>query len=286
MTRNRSRNREGSNHFANFPAQHLLIHPGLIHEMIALARIGPKDTALDIGAGTGAITVLLTRVAARVIAVENDPEYIRKLTTKMRDVHNVSIRQADVLKMDMPKQPFIIVANIPYSITTPIFGRLFDHPQLPVQRAVLVIEKGAARRFTADPITDPRILKWRMYYDFRLVRTVSPSYFSPPPRVESAVILVERKRNPLIPYKDHGRFMALASNVLKAPMASFYRAVAGIFTPGQVKHLVRMLKIHRDQPVSSLNERQWGELFMTMLQYVEPHRWPKRPKPNHQNRWN
>lgn len=165
---------------SNFSAQHLLISKRLIHDMITLARIRPTDTVLDIGAGTGALTYPLAEKAAHVLAIETDPALIDRLFSKMQDRSNIRIKQSDFLKVSLPGSPFTVVANIPYSITTPIMGRLLDQPAVPLQRAVLLVEKGAAQRFTAIPVTDPRNLSWRMQYDIRLVRTVSPHHFAPP----------------------------------------------------------------------------------------------------------
>ncbi|MDF2652121.1 MAG: rRNA ((6)-)-methyltransferase [Paenibacillus sp.] len=247
--------------------------------MIDLAKITPRDTVLDIGAGTGAITLPLAAKAANVLAVENDPAYVRKLSSKLKDPTNVRIKQIDFMQLQLPKEPFCVVANIPYSITTPIFAKLLGRPKtVMLQRAVLLIEKGAARRFTAAPTTDPRILGWKMWYDIRLVRTVSPDHFSPPPRVDSAVVAVSRKVQPTVPPHHYERFFALAAYGLRDPGLPFDRAMAGVYTPPQLARLVKTLKIDRHQPVCRLNEHQWGELFLAMLQHVQPQRWPKLPK--------
>jgi 23S rRNA (adenine-N6)-dimethyltransferase len=262
---------------SNFSAQHLLIHKRLVEQMIELAKITPRDTVLDIGAGTGAITLPLAAKAANVLAVENDPEYVRKLTSKLKEHANTRIKQIDFLQMQLPKDPFCVVANIPYSITTPIFAKLLGRPTaVMLQRAVLLIEKGAAKRFTAAPVTDPRILGWRMWYDIRLVRTVSPNHFSPPPRVDSAVVTVSRKNQPAVPPHHHERFFALAAYGLRDPRLPFDQSMAGVFTPPQLARLVKTLKIDRHRYVGCLNEQQWGELFLAMLQHVQPHLWPKR----------
>lgn len=275
-----SKNKKNNNHenvklASNFSAQHLLINKSLIEDLIHLAKIGPNDTVIDIGAGTGAITFPLAKKAATVLAIESDPRFVQKLISKMKEEGNIRVIHAAFLQITLPTRPFSVVANIPYSITTAILGKLLDQPTIPMQRAVLIVEKGAARRFTSLPITNPRILKWRMWFHIRVERTVSPSHFSPPPKVDSAVINISRKKNPEILPQHHGRFMAFAAHALRYPQAPFYTAIADVFTAPQITKVVKALKIERNLPIGLLNERQWGELFLAMLSYVDPSRWPK-----------
>ncbi|NWL87756.1 23S ribosomal RNA methyltransferase Erm [Paenibacillus sp. 79R4] len=260
---------------SNFSAQHLLISKRLIHDMITLARIRPTDTVLDIGAGTGALTYPLAEKAAHVLAIETDPALIDRLFSKMQDRSNIRIKQSDFLKVSLPGSPFTVVANIPYSITTPIMGRLLDQPAVPLQRAVLLVEKGAAQRFTAIPVTDPRILSWRMQYDIRLVRTVSPHHFAPPPQVDSAILLIERREEPIVLTQHQPKFTSLAAYGLRDPRLPLFAALSGVFTPPQIAKLARELRVSREYPIGRLNEEQWGRVFHTMLQHVPPYRWPQ-----------
>ncbi|WP_334074489.1 MULTISPECIES: 23S ribosomal RNA methyltransferase Erm [Paenibacillus] len=272
MPRNNSRRHQET---SNFSGQHFLINKTLIKELVSLARIHPGDTVIDIGAGGGAITFSLAKKAGTVIAIENDPVSIQKLRSKMNEENNIKIKQIDVLRFELPRNPFCVVANIPFSITTPLFEKFLGDPSLQLQRAVFVIEKGAAKRFTAVPVTNPVILAWRMWYDIRLVRTVAPSNFSPPPSVDSAVVTVIRKKNSMVPQNLRGKFTAFASHGLRYPGLPFYEVMGRVFTPPQIAKLVKELRIDRNQPICSLNEEQWGRVFIAMTRHVEPYRWPK-----------
>lgn len=270
-----SRNRKA---LSNFSGQHLLINKFLIKELVDLAQINRSDMVIDIGAGTGAITFPLAEKAGTVIAIENDPASIQKLRSKIKEQNNIKIRQIDVLRYELPRSPFCVVANIPFSITSPIFEKLLGDTSVQLQRAVFIIEKGAAKRFTADPMTNPVILTWRMWYDIRLVRTVPSSHFSPPPSVDSAVVTVIRKKNPAVPINLRRKFIAFASHGLRYPRLPFYEAMNEVFTPPQITKLVRELRIDRNQPICCLNEQQWGMLFLAMTRHVASYRWPKSSK--------
>ncbi|WP_430522308.1 rRNA adenine N(6)-methyltransferase family protein [Paenibacillus brevis] len=262
---------------SNFPGRHLLINKSLIQELVQLAKLQGGDTVLDLGAGTGALAIPLAEKAGKVIAIENDPVSVEKLKFRAGEKANVIVKQLDLLQYQLPSSPFCIVANIPFSITTPIFEKFLGHSSF-LERAVLILEKGAAKRFTAFPVTNPQILAWRLWYDIRITRTVMPECFSPPPRVEAAVVTVNRRKNPAIPNGHRGKFKAFASHVLHDPQQPFFEAVRDIFTTPQIAKLAKALRIDRAQPICSLNVQQWEELYLAMLQHAASYRWPKARK--------
>lgn len=260
----------------NFSGQHLLHHKDTIRRIIDLAKIKHQDTVLEIGPGKGALTVSLAEKAEKVIAIEYDKDFIEILQRKLALAPNVHIIERDFLEAHLPRKPFSVVANIPYAITTPILEKLLGEPTNSLQQAVLMMEKGAAKRFTAYPITNPKILKWRMWYRMELAFDVSPKYFSPPPRVESAVVKIERREGSQVLPRQHRQFMALAQYALRRPQLPVYEALKGVFTPPQIKYLAKTLKIDSRCPICSLKESQWETLFHTMVKHVAPFRWPQR----------
>lgn len=259
----------------NFLGQHFLHTKKLIHELANQARLSRADTVLDLGAGKGALTEVLLQKAGKVVAVEYDRRLIETLKLKTAHNGNVTIIQQDIVKLQLPKENFVVVSNIPYSITTPIMKMLLNHPASGFQRGVLVMEKGAAKRFTAKAVKDAYVAAWRMWFDICYVKTVPRECFAPPPKVDSAMLSITRKAKPLVPLKHHVLFHRLAEHILKAPKAAIDDAVRGIFTPPQITHLKRNLKGTADLRVESLSEEQWGVMFETMVKYVPPFRWPK-----------
>ncbi|GIO44690.1 hypothetical protein J41TS4_44480 [Paenibacillus apis] len=249
----------------------------MIKELVSLAKLQESDTVLDLGAGTGALAIPLAEKAGKVIAIENDPVSVEKLKSRAGEKANVIVKQLDLLQYQPPSSPFCIVANIPFSITTPIFEKFLGHSSF-LERAVLILEKGAAKRFTSFPVTNPQILAWRMWYDIRIKRTVMPECFSPPPSVEAAVVTVYRRKNPAIPSGHRGKFKAFVSYVLHDPRQPFFEAVGDIFTSPQIAKLAKALRMDRAQPICSLNVQQWEELYLAMLQHAAPYRWPKARK--------
>lgn len=233
---------------------------------------------LDLGAGTGALTRPLARKGWRVLAVENDAALAAKLRAQVEGLTNVRVIEQDLRTLRLPGRPFSVVANIPFAITTPILGMLMDQPQGAFQGAVLILERGAARRFTAKQMTDARILSWHTWFDLQMVRSVSPAAFSPRPRVEAAILTIRRKPNPPVSASEHLCFAGLTAHALRAPHWPIRAALHGLFTAVQIKHLVRDLGMDRDDPVCSLTESQWARVYAAMRRYVPTYRWPSVPR--------
>ncbi|MFO1442092.1 23S ribosomal RNA methyltransferase Erm [Bacillus sp. Bva_UNVM-123] len=261
----------------NFSGQHLMHNKKLLHEIVAQANISMNDTVLELGAGKGALTTILTKKAGKVLAVEYDARFIDILREKTVQNHNTKIIHQDIMKIHLPKENFIVVSNIPYSITTPIMKMLLSNPANRFQRGVIIMEKGAAKRFTSKTIKDPYILVWRMWFDIYYVKGIAKEHFSPPPKVESAMIKIVRRKEPFIPNKDYFAFLGLIEYAFRNASAPINAALRGIFSSPQLKQLRRSLKISIETPIGTLNERQWAIVFKTMLQYVPHPYWPKLP---------
>lgn len=259
----------------NFLGQHLMINKKLLKEMVEMANISETDTVLELGAGKGALTTVLNQRAGKVLAVEYDARFVDVLKRKTAQNPNTKIIHQDILKIHLPKKPFVVVSNIPYSITTPILKMLLNNPSNSLQRGIIVMEKGAAKRFTSTFIKNSYVLAWRMWFDLRFIKEISRENFSPPPSVDSAMVMITRKKQPIIAKKDHSAFLGLADYALREPKAAVETALRGIFTPTQMKHLRKNLGIKNETSIGFLTESQWGILFNTMTRYVQRPLWPK-----------
>ncbi len=149
-----------------------------------MAEAGPRpgELVLDIGAGRGALTRHLVDAGARVIAVESHPGRATSLRERFPEV---TVVQCDVLALRLPRRPFRVVANPPYSITSALLRQLLA-PHSALIAADLVLQRAVVRRHVERP---PR--QWHLRAGLSLPRNA----FRPPPQVDSAVLVVRRRPN-------------------------------------------------------------------------------------------
>ena len=155
--------------------------------IVAEAGIRPGELVLDIGAGEGALTAPLVRAGARVIAVELHPGRAARLRRRFGDVTmfgDVTVVHADAASLRLPNRPFRVVASPPYGITASLLGLLLA-PGSRLVAADLVLQRAVVRKYAGEP----RARGFRVTMGLALPRRA----FRPPPRVDSAVLVVRRR---------------------------------------------------------------------------------------------
>ena len=180
--------------------QHFLKNPAVVDAIVAKAQIRPSDIALEIGPGTGNLTVRLLTQARRVIAIEYDKRMVREVLKRVEGTdkeNNLQVIQGDVLKVDIPYFD-VCVANLPYQISSPFLFKMLSHR--PAFRcAVVMFQLEFAQRLTARPGDE---LYCRLSVNTQLLARVESllkvgkGNFRPPPKVDSQVVKIELKVPP------------------------------------------------------------------------------------------
>jgi 23S rRNA (adenine-N6)-dimethyltransferase len=189
------------------PSQHFL-RRRFAAELVRDAAVPPDALVVDLGAGTGRLTAELARAARRVRAVELDPRLAEQLRGRWR---NVDVLHADARTVELPREPFRVVANLPFDGTNEILRHLLDDPRAPLERADLVVEWGVAvKRALPWPSTVNGVV-WGAWYSTRVARRLPRHAFVPRPNADAAVLVFERRPEPLVPprrARDYRRFVA------------------------------------------------------------------------------
>jgi 23S rRNA (adenine-N6)-dimethyltransferase len=231
------------------------------------------DLVLDLGAGAGALTAPLVNSGARVIAVEGDAAAASRLRRRFGHA-NVTVVEHDLLDVPLPRRAFRVVASLPFSITTPLLGRLLDPPGACLERAALVVEWGAGKRVCDPRPADPRLLWWAARFDLRLRRRVAAENFSPSPAVHAAMLVAVRRAPPLVPRRDLAPFARLLETAFKSRRAPVAEALAPVFSKRQLRRLLHDLIVDPQTPIAQMRIEQWTAINTAMIALVDPARWP------------
>jgi 16S rRNA (adenine1518-N6/adenine1519-N6)-dimethyltransferase len=187
--------------------QNFLIDPNIVRKIVALAEISPNDRVLEIGPGRGVLTEVLCKTAGHVTAVEIDPRLHDYLAERQAEFPNLSLVLADALVYPVENLPVgtIVVANLPYYISTPLLFRLLDQRDR-FPRLVLMLQNEVADRLVAKPgSSDYGVLSVMAQYAAEITKAfrVSAQCFRPRPEVGSAVVLLRtRERRELSPEEE------------------------------------------------------------------------------------
>ncbi|WP_112242900.1 rRNA adenine N(6)-methyltransferase family protein [Kribbella monticola] len=152
------------------------------------AGISPGELVLDVGAGLGALTAPLVRAGAQVVAVELHPGRADRLRRRFADAP-VTVVRADAADLRLPSRPFRVVSSPPYGISTSLLKRLLA-PGSRLVSADLVLQRAVVNRWTAGAA--PGAARWSQYYDLSIGIRLPRKAFTPPPHVDSAVLLIRR----------------------------------------------------------------------------------------------
>ena len=194
--------------------QNFLIDPHALDRVMRIAQIDAKDEVLEIGSGLGSLTRLLAGQAEHVTAVEIDDDMIPVLEEVLSPFDNVTLIHGDILKQDIADiihvDDYIVVANIPYYITSAVLRHLLEaHPK--PRRMILTIQKEVATRICAkDGKMSLLSLSVQVYGRPSIEARIPAGCFYPTPEVESSVIAIELFPEPSIPSRSLDLFFKLA----------------------------------------------------------------------------
>src|SRR3972149_11631757 len=172
--------------------QHFLSDANLARRIVALARLTGRETVLEIGPGLGALTRLLVQEAAHLYLIEIDRDLSRRLREEFASDSRVQVVEGDVLDIDLPallptKEAVVVVANLPYNISTPVLMQLLETPAH-FARLVLMLQREVAERLCAAPGSKAYgalSVMAQLVAVMRIALRVPPAAFSPRPKVAS-----------------------------------------------------------------------------------------------------
>jgi len=183
--------------------QNFVADPNTVRRIADLAGVGSGDRVVEIGAGLGSLTLALADTGADVTAIEVDRGVVPLLRAVVADRDNVRVVEADAMQLDWQQLlaghgDWVLVANLPYNVATPLICDLLDEVPA-ITRMLVMVQREAAERFAATPRTSAYgavSVKAAYWGTSKVVGHVPASVFVPRPNVESALVSITRREPP------------------------------------------------------------------------------------------
>ena len=183
--------------------QNFVADPNTVRRIAELAHVGAGDRVVEIGAGLGSLTLALADTGADITAIEVDRGVVPVLRDVVADRTNVRVVEADAMQLDWSDllaghDDWVLVANLPYNVATPLICDLLDSVPA-IARMLVMVQREAAERFAASPRTPAYgavSVKTAYWADAKIVGHVPASVFVPRPNVESSLVAITRRTPP------------------------------------------------------------------------------------------
>jgi len=251
--------------------QHFLTNEGVLRKIVGAIDPKPGDVIVEVGAGRGVLTARLAEKAGRIIALEKDERLIPALRETMPA--NVEVIPGDVLKTDFLEilksagvPAFRLVGNIPYAISSLLLFRALDEREL-LSDCVFLLQKEVAERITAGPGTKsyaPLGILLQNEFEARIAFLVAPGSFSPPPKVQSALLTLRRRPIPLHPGAADEPYRAFLRAAFAERRKMLWKNLARRATPAAITAAYDSLGLSRNARAEELSPEVLFRLFLTL----------------------
>lgn len=255
--------------------QNFLINPEVIEDILDYAQITKDDIVLEIGPGVGFVTEQLVKYAKKVIAVELDEEAISEL--RKLDCNNLELIHKDILKTDISElvsnEKIKVVANIPYYITSPIIAHLLgeiddlaNKNRAVINDIILMVQEEVARRIVATEKSSSKqygllTILSQFWADCSIIRLVGRRSFYPAPKVNSALVSLKIRQEPLLNLSNYTFFRKVIKSAFAQRRKTLKNCLlAGGFNKEKIINAFQHMGLDENVRGESLSISQFGEL--------------------------
>ena len=244
--------------------QHWLKDPEILADIAEAAELTSDDVVLEVGPGLGTLTSRLLARANSVTAVEFDADLARKLPGQFPGKKLAVVNQ-DILRFDLNQLPknYKVVANVPYYITSKIVEKLMTAENKP-SIAVLLVQKEVAERIAAESGNMSVLsVSVQIFAEAELDIEVPRQFFTPPPKVDSQVVILRTRNNPLITPEDQRDFFRIVKAGFSAKRKKLRSSLSGGLgiDKGSVEGLLKDANISPDARAEDLAIEDWRRLL-------------------------
>lgn len=246
--------------------QNFLLDPVALQRVIQASNLKQDDSVLEVGAGVGNLTRLLATRCRRVVAVELDPRLIVPLEQVVGIYENVQVVQGDIMELEpshlMEQAGYVVVANIPYYITSALIRHLLESEPQPRQMT-MTVQREVAKRICAEPGEMSMLaLSVQVYGKPSIEARIPAGAFYPVPKVESSIVTIHLYGTPLIPPPWLSTFFKLAKAGFSQKRKTLRNSLAGglHFSRDETEHLLQDAGIDPMRRAETLSIQEWKNL--------------------------
>lgn len=259
--------------------QNFIVDTNILSNMVGAGDVDENTTVIEIGPGIGALTEQIAKVAKEVYAFEIDERFLTVLDDTLSPYSNVTVIHQDILAVDFAAfqedylgdvERLVVIANLPYYITTPIIMHLLES-SLPVEQMLLMMQKEVASRLEAVPSTKAYgslSIALQYYTEVEVAFTVPRTVFNPQPNVESAVIKLDVRDEPAVKVQNEALFFTIVRTSFgqrrKTIWNNLRRALNNKELEDKLKQAFEHAEIDPSRRGESLNGTEFGRLADAM----------------------
>lgn len=252
--------------------QNFLNSPEVIDAMIEAGKVDSHDVVLEIGPGKGILTESLLACSRQVIAIEKDPRLILYLAFKFKreiSQRKLKLIEGDVLEFNPESERlraggYKIIANIPYYLTGQLLRYFLSHPTYP-SRAVLLLQKEVVQRIVAEDKKESVLsLSIKAYGEPSYIQTVPASYFTPVPKVDSAVLLISDVSKEFFKHVDEDRFFEVVRSGFAQKRKKLSSNLKKMFPKEIVDSTFKRLDISENTRAEEISTSKWRSLAQAL----------------------
>lgn len=249
--------------------QHWLEDRSALQSIVEVAEVSEGDEVLEIGPGTGTLTEILLEYRANILALEFDSEAIRPLRKRFARQLDTQIRivEGDIRSFDLGQMPkdYKIVANIPYYLTANLFRKLIDSDNKP-SIASLLVQKEVAERVVAKPGQMSFVaVALQLFYEVSKGEVVPAYLFTPPPKVDSQILILTKRAKPLFADLDVDKFFSLVKAGFNERRKKLKTSLkSGVGEDVDILEAMTRAQIGPDVRAQELSLEQWHDLYLAL----------------------
>ncbi len=237
-------------------------------EMAEILRHAPPYPVLELGAGNGALTEALIANGSAVTALELDPRRVDRL--RRRFAERAEIVEADMLTFDFGPKPHNVIANVPFSVTTPLLRRLLQQNYW--DTAVLLVQWEVARKRAGVGGTTMLTASWWPWYEFSLGSRVPAAAFTPVPTVDGGILVIRRRASPLVPSEGRTNYQDLVRHAFTGRGRGLRAILRNLLPDRVVEDWMSRQRLDGRTLPRDLKSDDWASLFRLQRQFASSQR--------------